>query len=133
METTLILIAVFAGYGIPIYIGVQAWRNGHREWVLALILATFGILGLMGIIVSSRNIEKGDTGVLLSVIAGVACLLAVYIIAWLKTRKLLAVPIECPKCGKPSKARKLVTLDKITGKKVQSRLIGTISLIFGIS
>jgi hypothetical protein len=129
MEIVYILIAAVVGYGIPIYIGVQSWRNGHREWVWATILVTFGIYGIMGIWVFRKDIKEGDLGVVVGLLAGFACLLAFYILAWVKTRKPLAIPIGCPKCGKSSKVRQRVIRDQMTGKNVQSRLLGSVCKI----
>ena len=133
MEALWTILAVVVGYGIPIYLGVQAWRNGHRDWVWSIILATFGILGIMGIWLSSMDIQEGDYKVVVGVIVAFACLLAFYIIAWVKTKMPLATPVECLKCGKPSKARQRLFQDQVTGKKVQSPLIGTISLVCGLA
>jgi uncharacterized membrane protein HdeD (DUF308 family) len=133
MEPLVIIIVAVVTYGIPIYLGVRAWRNGHRDWVWSIILATFGILGIMGVFISTREMQEGDYIADAIVALCFACLLAFYIITWVKTRKPLAAPIACPSCGKPSKVRQRIRYDQITGKKILSRVLGTISLIFGLA
>ena len=131
METFFIIVAVLAGYGIPIYLGVQSWRNGYRDWVWALVLVTFGILGILGIVISSTENEDANLQIMAGI--GIACLLGFYITTWVKTKNPLANSLYCPECGKPSKVRQKVFQDQATGKKVQSPLIGIISFIGGLA